>query len=104
MGRLTISGRWPSSASLSDYISECGLCGVPWRRSLLRYDSRGFLVCPQHGPGLDSAELSLLNAEGAEAWAEELASRPPRDEPWTKEDGDLEPAPGTFEIPEPDRP
>ena len=81
MGRVTLPARWPRSAALSDYASTCDICGVPWRRSQLRYDTRGFLVCPLHGKGRDPAELSLLNAESAEQWSAELASRPPRDEP-----------------------
>lgn len=96
MGRVTIPARWPSSAALSDYASNCGICGVPWRRSQLRYDTRGHLVCPNHGSGRDPAELSLLNAESAAAWAEELASRPPRDEPLEREPGDLEPEASSF--------
>ncbi len=48
-------------------------------RSQLRLDTRGLTVCREHGDGSDVAELSMLNAEAAEAWAQELASRPVRD-------------------------
>ncbi len=48
-------------------------------RSQLRLDTRGLTVCREHGDGSDVAELSMLNAEAAEAWAQELASRQPRD-------------------------
>jgi hypothetical protein len=66
---------------LDDYIAKCDICGVPQRRSLLRYDSRGMTVCPSHGSGADSAELSEQNAIDAAAWADERAGAPPRDRP-----------------------
>ncbi len=79
MGRRTISNRWPKSASIEDHVASCDLCGVLWRRSQLVLDGRGMTVCPQHGSGADSFTLSMENQEAAEAWAQELASRPPRD-------------------------
>jgi hypothetical protein len=81
MGRRTIGTRWPVSAGWDDYPARCDICGVPQLRSLLRYDTRGMAVCPIHGSGADSAELSLQNAAGAQAWAAERATAPVRDLP-----------------------
>jgi hypothetical protein len=46
----------------------CSYCGVQWRRSQLRRDLSGNLVCPDEGNGKDSLELSMENAVGAKAW------------------------------------
>lgn len=99
MGRRTIGRHWPTSAPLLDYPSPCDICGAPWRRSLLRYDGRGMSVCPNHGNGADPFTLDQENLAGAQAWAEELASRPPRDMPTWVETDDLTPAPGGYTDP-----
>lgn len=104
MGRRTVSRRWPASAPLLDWLSQCDLCGVPWRRSLLRYDGRGMVVCPRHGSGLDPYTLSMENQVAAEAWAEELASRPPRDMPSYREPDDLTPVAGYVDPDDPSLP
>ncbi len=94
MGRRTISNRWPASASLEDYACKCDLCGAFWRRSQLVPDGRGMMVCPQHGSGADSFTLSMENQEAAAAWAEELASRPPRDRGGEYGPEEITPGPG----------
>lgn len=81
MGRRTIGSKLPGSFGLDDYFCFCDLCGVPQARSLMHYDTRGMLVCPIHGSGADSAELSELNAQGAAEWASLRASAPVRDRP-----------------------
>lgn len=41
----------------------CDYCGAHWRRSQLRVDGAGFLVCPDEGQGRDTVTLDLLNAD-----------------------------------------
>ena len=45
----------------------CDYCGVLWRRSQLRRDGAGHLVCPDEGDGRDSVTLDKLNASHAQA-------------------------------------
>jgi hypothetical protein len=65
MSRRTIGKRWPRSAPRGDIQSMCDYCGVMWRRSQLRRDGAGLLVCPDEGDGRDSVTLDRLNAMGA---------------------------------------
>jgi hypothetical protein len=58
-------------------------------------------VCPSHGNGADPFTLSMENQESAQAWADELASRPPRDmATWVENPDNLEPAPGGYFDPD----
>ena len=61
----TIGKRWPSTAPRKDYPAYCAFCGVKWRRSELRRDTAGRLVCPDEGDGLDEVILTQMNADGA---------------------------------------
>jgi hypothetical protein len=58
----TITRTWPSNAPRGDVQAKCDYCGVRWRRSQLRMDRSGLLVCPDEGPGLDAVTLSEGNA------------------------------------------
>lgn len=58
----TIGKHWPSDAPRGDYQEMCDYCGVMWRRSQLRKDGAGRLVCPDEGSGLDATTLNKLNA------------------------------------------
>lgn len=63
----TIGKRWPKTAPRGDYQAACDYCNVMWRRSQLRRDGAGLLVCPDEGDGRDAVTLSELNAAGAQA-------------------------------------
>lgn len=65
MPRRTIGKRWPRNAPRGDIQSMCDYCGVMWRRSQLRRDGAGLLVCPDEGTGRDTVTLDKLNAAGA---------------------------------------
>lgn len=43
----------------------CQICGVQWRRSRLRRDADGLLICPDEGNGRTESELSTANARDA---------------------------------------
>lgn len=45
-----------------DYVAQCAYCGANWRRSKLRRDGSGQLVCPDEGDGLDRVTLDEINA------------------------------------------
>jgi hypothetical protein len=62
MAGRTIGWHWPRSA-LGDYTWRCDYCGVAWRRSQLRRDGAGLLVCPDEGPGEDAVTLSEKNQD-----------------------------------------
>lgn len=57
-----IGRHWPSSAPPGDYQALCSYCGSPWRRSQLRRDGAGNLMCPDD-EGLDSVTLDRMNRE-----------------------------------------
>ena len=59
----TIGNHWPRSAPLGDYTATCDYCGVPYRRSQLRYDGDFKLVCPDEGEGMAVGELDEANRE-----------------------------------------
>ena len=61
---LTIGRKWPLSAPRADYPCYCDYCGAKWRRSQLRRDGAGLLVCPDEGDGADTVTLDRMNAEG----------------------------------------
>ena len=68
----TIGRKWPSSAPKGDFQCMCDYCGVQWRRSQLRRNRAGLLVCPDEGNGRDAVTLSEQNAAGAQEYASRL--------------------------------
>lgn len=56
----TIGRRWPTSAPRGDYSAQCAYCGAVWRRSQLRRDGQGNLMCPDDD-GLDPVTLDEAN-------------------------------------------
>lgn len=60
----TISRRWPASAPRGDYSAQCSYCGAVWRRSLLRRDGAGNLMCPDDD-GIDAMTLDQMNQDMA---------------------------------------
>ena len=63
----TIPRHWPASAPRGDYRETCDICGALWRRSQLRRDGEGRLVCPDEGDGLDARTLDAQNEAYARA-------------------------------------
>lgn len=61
----TVGKRWPATAPRGDHQALCEICGVQWRRSQLRRDGDGLLVCPDEGKGRAEGELNLANAQAA---------------------------------------
>lgn len=57
----TIGHHWPKDAPRGDHSALCDICGARWRRSLLRKDGEGHLVCPDEGDGLDARTLEQMN-------------------------------------------
>ena len=58
----TITRHWPADAPRGDTQAACSYCGVRWRRSQMRLDRSGLLVCPDEGDGRDAITLSEGNA------------------------------------------
>jgi hypothetical protein len=61
----TIGRFWPTERTNGDYQCMCDICGVHWRRSQLRRDGAGRLVCPDELPGRDEVTLDRQNAAAA---------------------------------------
>lgn len=55
-----IGRKWPSTAPRGDYTAQCSFCGSLWRRSQLRRDGMGNLMCPDDD-GLDPLSLDQEN-------------------------------------------
>lgn len=59
----TIGRRWPGKRPAGDYTAECAYCGTPWRRSQLRMDGSGNLVCRLEGEGRDAVTQARDEAD-----------------------------------------
>jgi len=84
----TIGTRWPASAPPGDFPALCDICGVPFRRSLMRRDGSGRLVCAKDGRGRDRTTLERLNAQGARQryHVPRMDGVPPEKGPYSAED------------------